>query len=231
MKNYLSTELRRELMAYKDFIIAEQEQIFIIEDEETNRLLSDSKYSPIFESLNKGPLTIRELVKAYNNIADSPKKQTSIYNYLMDLVDKDLVLKVGQRIVSGKTAAEVLYGRRAKLYYSSVMTEEFWNTGQSKSIIAKVNQLLTVYTLSEGLCEENLTSLFHKIFSKFQSEVSNLFVSHTEKIDELVTPLSFSQLSRTTAVLNMLMMVLSKEDYEENLKRCFPSKFKQGSGD
>jgi len=224
----LSTELRREFMTYKDFITAEQEQIFIIKDEETYRLLSDNKYGPIFEALNTGPLTIKELVTAYNSIADTPRKQTSIYNYLMDLVNKDLILKAGQRIISGKTATEVLYSRRAKLYYSSVMTEEYWNTGQSKEIISKVNQLLTVYTLSEGLSDENLTSLFHKIFSNFHNEVGTLFEEHSERIDEIVTPLSFSQLSRITYVLNMLMMVLTRENYQEELRKCFPSEFKKG---
>ncbi|MCE7743238.1 MAG: hypothetical protein GOP50_12380 [Candidatus Heimdallarchaeota archaeon] len=224
----MSTELRRELMPYKDFITAEQEQIFILKDEETYRLLSDNKYGPIFESLNAGPLTIKELVKAYNTIADTPRKQTSIYNYLMDLVNKKLILKAGQRIISGKTATEVLYGRRAKLYYSSVMTEEYWNTGQSKAIISKVNQLLTVYTLSEGLSEENLTSLFHKIFANFHSEVGTLFEEHSERVDEIVSPLNFSQLSRITAVLNMLMMVLTQEKYQEDLSKTFPSKFKKG---
>ncbi len=221
---YLSTELRRELMDYKDFIIEEQQQIFIIEDEDSFRLLSDSRYSPIFEALNKGPMTIKELVDEYNKIADSPKKQTSIYNYLMDLVKKDLILKAGQRILSGKTATEVLYSRRAKLYYSSVMTEKYWDSDESKSILAKTKKLLTIFTLSEGLTEENLIALFHRIFANFRNEVSNLFIKYSDQIDEIVSPLSFSQLSRTTEVLNVLIMVLSQEKYAEELRKCFPSR-------
>jgi hypothetical protein len=211
-------------MEYKDFITEEQDQIFIIKEKDTYHMLSDSKYSPIFEALNKGPLTIKEIVKEYNSIAETPKKHTSIYNYLIDLLKKNLILKAGQRIISGKTATEVLYSRRAKLYYSAVMTEEFWQTGQSKNIIEKVTKFLLVYTLSEGLSEENLTKLFHKIFSHFHEQVGDLFLNHSEEVDELVSPLSFNQLSRTTAVLNMLIMVLSKEKYQEELRACFPSK-------
>ena len=220
---YMNTECRRELMEYKDFITEEQDQIFIIEDEETFRLLSDSKYSPIFVALNQGPMTIKELVKAYNALSESPKKQTSIYNYLMDLMKHDLVLKVGQRIISGKTAAEVLYAGRAKFYYSSIMTEEFWNTDRSKKILERVTQLLLVYTLSEGVSEENLTALFKKIYTNFHKEVGNLFLSHRDEIGEIVSPLSFSQMFRTTSALNMLMMILSKEDHQEELRKCFPS--------
>ena len=222
----MSTELRRELMLHKDFITEEQEQVFVIKEEGIYRLLSDSKYSPIFEALNHGPLTLKELVTEYNRIAESPKKQTSIYNYLMDLINKNLIIKAGQRIISGKTATEVLYGKRAKLYYSSVLTEEYWTTGQGKSIISKIYQMLNIYTLSEGLSEENLTALFHNIFSNFHTEVGKIFNEHSDKINEIVSPLSFRQLSRTTAVLNMLIMVLNSKSYKEELKACFPSKLK-----
>ena len=222
----MSTTHRREKMLFKDFITEKQEIIFVIKDEETYRLLSDQKYSPIFEALNSGPLTIKELVEEYNKISETPKKQTSIYNYLMELIDKELILKAGQRIISGKTATEVLYSRRAKLYYPSIMTEEYWKSGQSQAIISKLTQMLTIYTLSEGVTTENLTSLYHKIFSDFHSNIALLFEHHPKEIDTLVSPLDFRQLSRLIGVLNMLIMVLNMEKYLEDLQKCFPLNYK-----
>ncbi len=103
-------------MEYQDFITYEPEQICIVRDQFKFDLVTDPKYTPILIALRAKPLPIKDIVDGYNRISDKTRKQTSIYNYLQDLIKQGLVVKAGQRVITGKTASEVLYSRCAKLY-------------------------------------------------------------------------------------------------------------------
>ena len=205
-------------MDYQDFITFEPEQICIVRQQYKFDLVTDPKYTPILIALRDKPLPIKDLVNAYNRIADKERKQTSIYNYLQDLIKQGLVVKAGQRVITGKTASEVLYSRYAKVFFPVILSENFWKTDESKNVLQKYQQLLSLYTNSEPVKISDLIPFFTDMFSKSEVIVGDIFEKNPDLVNELCSDLSFEQIDRLARLMETLVVLLNTQLYEESLK-------------
>ena len=147
-------------MDYRDIITFEQQPVLIIGNEEKidykdaktgekksvlkASLLGDPLYSPILTALKKGPLTVRELEKAYEKLANEPKSDKTLYRYLKFLEKAGLVAPAGQRVTVGKTATEALYARTAKLFYASFAYNDLWECSFCNEVLTKVAKILSL---------------------------------------------------------------------------------------
>jgi len=217
-KSFIVKCFRCELMEYQDFITYEPEQICIVKEQFKFDLVTDPKYTHILIALRERPLPIKDLVDEYNKIADKPRKQTSIYNYLQELIKQGLVMKAGQRVITGKTASEVLYSRRAILYYPVILSEDFWKTEESKNVLEKCQQLLSLYTDSEPFKIDDLSSFFMNIYSKSEVIVAEIFEKDPDSVNKLCSDLDFEQIDKLTRMLETLVILLNPQNYVESLK-------------
>ena len=106
---------------YQDIIDYKPAILKVLKDEKSLKLLENPNCEMMIPILRKGPMTVQEITKAFNEIADNSssietKSAKSIYRYLKALEEVGVVATAGQRLVMGKTATEKLYTRTARVF-------------------------------------------------------------------------------------------------------------------
>ncbi|NHJ38999.1 MAG: hypothetical protein FK731_03130 [Asgard group archaeon] len=105
-------------MESQDIITYKQNIVKVIDNEETVEILKDGNLWPVLKILQKGPMTINDLVETFEKKGDK-KSDKTIYRYLHTLVQAQLVAKAGKRITSitaDELISETIYIRTAKAF-------------------------------------------------------------------------------------------------------------------
>lgn len=105
-------------MDSQDVITYTQKIVKVIEDDETTKVIQDENLFPVLKYLQKGPMTIMDLVAFFKKIGEE-KSDKTIYRYLHTLIKAKLVAKAGKRIISiteNELKSETLYMRTAKAF-------------------------------------------------------------------------------------------------------------------
>jgi len=105
-------------MDSQDVITYTQEIVKVIEDDKTAKVIQDENLFPVLKYLQKGPMTINDLVNIFRKSGDE-KSDKTIYRYLHTLIKAKLVAKAGKRIISiteDELKSETLYMRTAKAF-------------------------------------------------------------------------------------------------------------------
>ncbi|NHK30714.1 MAG: hypothetical protein FK730_05140 [Asgard group archaeon] len=105
-------------MESQDIITYKQAIVKVIDNEETVDILKDGNLRPVLKLLQKGPMTINDLVETFTKKGDK-KSDKTIYRYLHTLVQAKLVAKAGKRITSitaDELISETIYMRTAKAF-------------------------------------------------------------------------------------------------------------------
>ena len=109
--------LKRSLKgAYRDVIHQYPDiKCEIMEDDPRRQYFDKSAYRPLFHVLKDGPLTIKELVTKYNEVAPVQRTPSTISRYVKTLKETNLLIEVGIRVTQGKKATQKLYGSIARM--------------------------------------------------------------------------------------------------------------------
>lgn len=105
-------------MESQDVITYNQQIVKVIEEEKTLKILKDENLLPVLKILQKGPMTIADLVEFFKKSGEE-KSDKTIYRYLHKLIQVKLVAKAGKRIVSvteENLKSETLYMRSARIF-------------------------------------------------------------------------------------------------------------------
>ena len=105
-------------MDSQDVITYTQEIVKVIDDDKTAKVIQDENLFPVLKYLQKGPMTINDLVEIFKKMGDE-KSDKTIYRYLHTLIKAKLVAKAGKRIISiteDELKSETLYMRTAKAF-------------------------------------------------------------------------------------------------------------------
>lgn len=105
-------------MESQDIITYKQAIVKVIDNEEIVDILKDGNLLPVLKFLQKGPMTINDLVETFNKKGDK-KSDKTIYRYLHTLVQAKLVAKAGKRITSitaDELISETIYMCTAKSF-------------------------------------------------------------------------------------------------------------------
>lgn len=105
-------------MTSQDVISFKQTPIKIINDKETLEVFQDENLMNVVKFLRRGPMSITDLVKAFNEVGEE-KSDKTIYRYLHKLIRTKLVAKAGKRVTSVKEdelVSETIYLRTAKAF-------------------------------------------------------------------------------------------------------------------
>ncbi|MFQ5820371.1 MAG: hypothetical protein ACE5I5_10320 [Candidatus Heimdallarchaeota archaeon] len=102
--------------AYRDVINQYPEiKCEIMEDNPRRQYFDKPAYRPLFHVLKDGPLTIKELVSKYNEVAPVQRTPSTISRYVKTLKEVNLLIEVGIRVTQGKIATQKLYGPIARM--------------------------------------------------------------------------------------------------------------------
>src|SRR3989304_4479096 len=104
---------------HKNTIVKRPTFIKVIKEEATIDLFNDENITKVVAYLRKGPMTLNELMVRFAEDGD-PKSEKTIYRYLKQLKDHQLIDVVGTRTgqdEDGDMRDEKLYGRTAGIFY------------------------------------------------------------------------------------------------------------------
>lgn len=208
-------------------ITRQQQGVKVIKDLETINRLFDKNLEPIVVILRDTPLTIKELVKEYNQLVEEPKSEMTIYRYVKELAKYDIVAEVGKIVTIGQSATETLYGRTAKIFWNLTLREDYWTTDQSwsadsgtKKIIESLRDLLSLYTKNNNISTENLETLLSKMSNRSNKELAAFFEENNEEIDKIISRYSFKDVDKIFDILSNIILIMNSNDFREELEKC-----------
>ncbi|MHA2424509.1 MAG: winged helix-turn-helix domain-containing protein [Candidatus Thorarchaeota archaeon] len=199
------------------------ELVKIVDSPQAIRLLEDPDYYIIIEILRKRPMTIREIEDAYKlRAADhetvEPKSYNTIYRYIKALEKEDLVISGGKRVEFGKTTAETLFSRTAKLFHFGCPPD------MSKEGIEFTNRVLGGLMLVHGGSKETescLRNVINEINITMKDEITKLAESDDKgKLDELLSG-DWENMIKSLDYIAFLAVVLNHPELVKKLQDCF----------
>ena len=133
LSNDVESKIIHDESQIYDVIHSKPQTIIFIEDSKQVEAFNSSELCPIISFLRNGNYTVKEITEAYPAFTPNPEKNSksdkSIYRYLNELKEVDLIEIVGQRVTKGKTATEKIWGRKAKMFYIDIENDKTMETG------------------------------------------------------------------------------------------------------
>ena len=204
----------------QDVITRPQIGVKVVRDEVVISKLFDKNMEPIIIVLREGPLTIKELVEAYNQIAEEPKSEMTIYRYVKELNKIDVVKEVGKRIKTGQSASETLYGRTAKIFWNLKDKGDYWKSEASKQTLDTLRGLLILYKENTTITTEDLGVLLNKIYKKSSEELGAFFEENDDAINKIISGFTFKEVDKIFDIFGNLILLMKSKDFSEELEKC-----------
>ena len=204
----------------QDVITRPQIGVKVVRDEVVISKLFDKNMEPIIIVLREGPLTIKELVEEYNQIAEEPKSEMTIYRYVKELDKVDVVKEVGKRIKTGQSASETLYGRTAKIFWNLKDKEDYWKSEASKQTLDTLRGLLILYKENTTITTEDLGVLLNKIYKKSSEELGAFFEENDDAINKIISGFTFKEVDKIFDIFGNLILLMKSKDFSEELEKC-----------
>lgn len=204
----------------QDVITRPQIGVKVIRDEAVISKLSDKNMEPIIIVLREGPLTIKELVEKYNQIAEEPKSEMTIYRYVKELDKVDIVKEVGKRIKTGQSASETLYGRTAKIFWNLKDKEDYWKSEASNQTLDTLRGLLLLYKKNTTINSEDLGALLNKIYKTSSEEMGAFFEENDDAIDKIISGFTFKEVDKVFDILGILILIMKSTNFSDELEKC-----------
>ena len=223
---------------YQDFITYEEKAIMLV-PEKHMELIEKPRYQPLFVALRKGPMTVKDLLKEYNQVVANEvekmdletkekaklkekmkRKSKSIYKYLDFFEKKKLIIQVGKRIKMGQTATETLFGRAAKIFLVEGYTTSLIK-GESVKNLNILSDILCLELKEKDISIQCLAKALKKIFTTIQSENNRIFRTYSEEITKNATNASYEELKKLVNEMEILSAIIHARDFEKELNECF----------
>jgi len=219
-------DVPQEQPEYRDFLTYRPVLIKFLRDEEAVKMLKDVNYYPIIKILRKGPMTVRELEKAYrkeaaNSESCEPKSEKTIYRYLKTLEKADLVVAAGQRVVMGKTATETLFSRTAHVFNFHGKEPAWWKSEKGEQSARWISILLRRFYNNREPSIKCIQNFIIQFETTKEAELKKLLVTADEEILEHIAAAEWDEIKETLYYIEHLSLFLSQPDLLERLRSCF----------
>ena len=206
---------------YQDIIDYKPVILKVLSDEKTLKTLENPNYVMMLPILRKGPMTVQEVTKAFNKMADKKRSDKSIYRYLKTLEELGVVATAGQRVIMGKTASEKLYMRTARVFelrykYINWMGEE--GNEWAERFGTLVSHMLEIDQVPSVKCIQEFFEKWNKARSSAIEKLASI-VPDDEM--ETITTCDLRELTETFARVYIFSTLMNHPDLLEQLRRCF----------
>ena len=222
-------------MGHQDILDDEfkQKDVWVIEDRDLLEFFEDSSYNPVLTALRKGPMTVKEITEKYNEIVkkkaiklDIPKdafekmkrSEKTIYRYIKDLTERELVVVAGQRLIIGKTATENLYCRAAKVFLLNRPDEKCCEDEDSEAVLERAAKIFLKVEKIKDIDIKCLSKTLNEIYEKSNRYIFNALSEHFEEVSNLLISGSVEEGQKLLKYLNMISLVFNEENRNKLMK-------------
>lgn len=191
-------------------------------DKEYTRVLTEDKISSLIkkEKLSKEESKlIRDVLLLYK-IDNHKKSDKTIYRYINELTQAGLLIKAGQRVITGKTATETLYARNAKIYLLRQQAHDTWKCDECKATLEKVGALIGLSQKIDQPSVDSLAKLMAKIDMFHEDEQIRLFEQNEKKVLEIIKDCTFKETSHILETFKIIYLMMNSQEFKEELEDC-----------
>tara|TARA_B100000287_G_scaffold276734_1_gene260676 strand:+ start:202 stop:852 length:651 start_codon:yes stop_codon:yes gene_type:complete len=206
---------------FTDIIEFKPELIQVIHDTEISKLIIDDLYLPILKVLRKGPMTVKEIEKEYNKIANSPKSDKTLYRYLKTLQDANLVKTAGQRVISGKTATEKLFSRTAYAFHLVNEQIDFWQTSDGIKLTNTLGTILQPLIPNKKVNIEKLGQFIEKLSSERINMLEQMLSTSDPSLIEGISNYNWQRFTLFYNLGGLFGLLLTDPHKVTDLTKCF----------
>jgi hypothetical protein len=226
-------------MGFKDKLYPDYhcETVEIIKDVDRYEILGEPNLEPIIIALREGPKTVNDLEKDYNKIVEEKIKKMNLpsnestylkkkmkrqaktlYKYLKKLKDNGFIVEAGKRYTDNQKAAEILYGRTAKLFFNIGGKEHWAESELGKSSLKMLSKLIGIINKGPKPSVRNLKESFLSIENKIRQDMEDIFTTYTTEIEELSDEITYEDLKFLIGGLNVYLLMKNYPEFEDVLK-------------
>ncbi|MHA1667560.1 MAG: hypothetical protein ACTSX6_12015 [Candidatus Heimdallarchaeaceae archaeon] len=227
----------------QDIINYEQETVKVIKDPELMKFFYNG-HAPVLFALREGPLTVKEIEQAYNSyikievekdsslsreekekkIVEKQRSEKSIYRYLTELHEAGLVVKAGQRVVTGKTATETLYWRTARIFLLEDTKEGWWKCAESRAILDRLSRLISITKGISPPSVDCLAKLLDGIDKDNDRAIFQYLEDHYNEVASILVEGSFKEGNALLKILHIINLLERASVYSEEYQKCLNKK-------
>lgn len=211
---------------YQDIIDFKPAILKVLSDDKTHKVLANPNHEVIIPILRKGPMTVQEITKAFNEISKKSdvieeKSDKTIYRYLKTLEEVGVVVAAGQRVVMGKTATEKLYMRTARVFeirfkYIDWMGEE--GNEWAERFGTLVGYMLNIDQIPSVKCIQEFFAKWNKARFAATEKLASIV---PEDEMEIITTSDLRELTETFARVYIFSTLIDQPELLEQLHQCF----------
>jgi len=210
----------------QDVITYTPERIKIISDRKIIDIMRDPTHMPIIKALRKGPMTVRELEKAYAKEAkDSEeveaKSDKTIYRYLKVLEKAGAVVPAGQRVIFGKTATETLFSRSAEIFMTLATETDYWDCDEGKDLAKKIAPMLSKVCGDRKIDVTCLTKFMNELEKENSKQLLGLFEGADEEMVDIITSIDWHYKDKVLGYVSAFSIIINNPEFYEKLRGCF----------
>lgn len=193
---------------YKD-----KEYTKVLTEDKITSLLKKDKFSKEDEKLIRYVLLLFKL-------DHNKKSDKTIYRYINELTQAGLLIKAGQRVITGKTATETLYARKAKIYLLRQQAHDTWQCDECTSTLEKVGALIGLSQKIDQPSVDSLAKLMAKIDMFHEDEQIRLFEQNEKKVLEIIKDCTFKETSHILETFKLIFLLMNSQEFKEELEDC-----------
>lgn len=209
----------------QDIITYKQKIVAVPDEKVMAKVYSDENLGLIIKVLRKGPMTVNELVKEFDE-QGIKKSDKSIYRYLKELIELKLVARAGKRIESideKDLQSETIYIRTAKLFLTMGLKHKAEKMGEEKieKLFDVINLLVQQkysdrVTSSSGI--KNLLTHFDEVKEKL---LVDLLENANKETLKKISEVDWDLISYMIEYAGWFALILEL-DIEKELEKCCP---------
>jgi hypothetical protein len=210
----------------RDVITYTPERIKIITDRKIIDTMRDPNHMPIIKALRKGPMTVRELEKAYAREAKESeeveaKSDKTIYRYLKVLEKAAVIVPAGQRVQIGKTATETLFSRSAEVFMTLTTETDYWDCDEGKDLLKKMAPMLSRVYGDKKLDINCLQKFMNQLEQESNKQLLGLIEGADEDLVDIITSIDWHYKDKVLGYVSTFALILNSPEFYEKLRACF----------
>jgi len=195
---------------------------FVTEENVVNKL-DDKNLSLIIQFLRAGPKTVNYLVKDFKKVGIK-KSDKSIYRYLKELIEANLVAKGGKRVTSlghDEIQSETIYVRTAKVFITDILKTKYDRLEKEHSQIFDeiIKRILEQKFPDEINSTEGIRELITKLDVEKNRLVVELFQNASKETLQLFSQLDWCLMEDLIEYVGWLALSLNLDLHKE-IKKC-----------
>jgi len=185
----------------------------VLTEDKISSLVKKEKFSKEDDKL------IRDVLLLYK-LDHNKKSDKTIYRYINELTQAGLLIKAGQRVITGKTATETLYARKARIYLLRQQAHDTWKCDECKDTLEKVGALIGLSQKIDQPSVDSLAKLMAKIDMFHEDEQIRLFEQNEKKVLEIIKDCTFKETSHILETFKIIYLMMNSQEFKEELEDC-----------